>query len=82
MLALAAAVLFGPILVGYLQTGLVPRFPTLIVVTGLGISALLSLLTGLLLEAVTLAKRETRRLSYLAIPVFDGEKVPNREQSQ
>jgi len=49
---------------------------------GLGISALLSLLSGLLLEAVTLAKRETRRLNYLAIPVFDGEKVSNREQSQ
>jgi glycosyltransferase involved in cell wall biosynthesis len=82
LLALAAAVLFSPILVGYLQTGLVPRFPTLIVATGLGISALLSLLTGLLLEAVTLAKRETRRLSYLAIPAFYGEQALKQERSQ
>ncbi len=70
-LILIAAVLFGPILVGYLQTGLVPRFPTLILITGMGICAVLSFFAGMLLEAVTRSRQEVRRLAYLSIPVFE-----------
>jgi len=72
-LALIAAVFFGPILLDYLRTGLVPRFPTLILITGTGICAVLSLLSGVLLEATTLSRREARRLRYLSIPIFDGK---------
>ncbi len=70
-LALIAAILFGPILFNYLQTGLVPRFPTLILITGIGVCSSLSVLSGVLLEAVAISKREMRRLRYLSIPVFD-----------
>lgn len=70
--ALLAAGLFGPILVDYLQTGLVPRFPTLILITGVGVCAALSVLSGVLLEAVTTSRREIRRLRYLSIPVFEA----------
>jgi glycosyltransferase involved in cell wall biosynthesis len=70
-LALIVAILFGPILFNYLQTGLVPRFPTLILITGIGVCSALSVLGGVLLEAVTISKREMRRLRYLSIPVFD-----------
>jgi glycosyltransferase involved in cell wall biosynthesis len=72
-LALTAAVFFGPILLDYLRTGLVPRFPTLILITGTGICAVLSLLSGVLLEATTLSRREVRRLRYLSIPIFEGK---------
>jgi glycosyltransferase involved in cell wall biosynthesis len=72
-LALIAAVFFGPILLDYLRTGLVPRFPTLILITGTGICAVLSLLSGVLLEATTLSRREARRLRYLSIPIFEGK---------
>lgn len=67
---LVAAVLFWPVFVTYLETGLVLRFPTLIVVTGLAVCSILSVLSGVLLDAVTLAKRETRRLHYLSIPAL------------
>jgi len=65
-----AAILFWPILVAYLETGLVLRFPTLIILTALAICAVLSVLSGIFLEAVTLAKHETRRLHYLSIPAL------------
>ena len=44
--------MFVPILVEYLNTGLVARFPTLIVSVGLGVAALLSLVCGLILDTV------------------------------
>lgn len=70
-LALFAVALFSPILFNYLQTGFVPRFPTLILTTGVGVCAVLSILAGVLLEAVAISKREMRRLRYLSIPVFE-----------
>ncbi len=75
-LALFAVTLFSPILFNYLQTGLVPRFPTLILTTGLGVCAVLSILAGVLLEAVAISKREMRRLRYLSIPVFETSPAP------
>jgi glycosyltransferase involved in cell wall biosynthesis len=68
--AVVAALLFAPLLVDYLRTGLVPRFPTLILVSGLGVCATLSFLFGILLEGVTLSRQEARRLIYLSIPCF------------
>jgi glycosyltransferase involved in cell wall biosynthesis len=79
-LVLLAALLFSPILADYLHTGLVPRFPTLILITGMGICAALSLLSGVLLEAVTLSRQEVRRLRYLSIPVFEVDQGCTTEQ--
>ena len=50
VLLILAAVFFVPVLVMYLQTGLVPNFPTLIVCGFTAIGALLSLFTGLQLQ--------------------------------
>ena len=47
----------------YLQTGLVPRFPTAILVTGMTIVAVLCFFTGLILDTVTRGRREMRRLA-------------------
>jgi hypothetical protein len=60
-------VIAWPLLETYVDTGLVPRFPTAILATGLVIIAFISFVTGLLLDAVTLGRRELKRLHYLAL---------------
>lgn len=65
-LALLAILLAIPLAVTYAQTGLVPRFPTAILVTGLMITAALSFFCGLILDTVVRGRREVRRLAYLS----------------
>lgn len=68
LLLLTAIVLAVPLLITYLDTGMVPRFPTAILATGLVIIAVLSFFAGLILDTVTRGRREMRRLAYLAQP--------------
>lgn len=63
-----SVVLAVPLAVTYLQTGLVPRFPTAILITGLMILAALSFFAGLILDTVVRGRREVRRLHYLGLP--------------
>lgn len=65
-LLVAAIVIAIPLVVTYVHTGLVPRFPTAILVTGMTIIAVLCFFAGLILDTVTRGRREVRRLSYLA----------------
>lgn len=58
--------LFIPILNTYFETGLVPRYPTLISIVGLGMACLLCLLTGFISSSISITRKEMRRLSYLA----------------
>jgi glycosyltransferase involved in cell wall biosynthesis len=67
-LAALAVVLAIPLAITYFQTGLVPRFPTAILATGLMILAFLSFFTGLILDTVVRGRREVRRLHYLSFP--------------
>ena len=67
-LALLALGLGYPVLTEYLRTGLVPRFPTAILATGLMTLAFLSFTSGLVLETVTRGRKELKRLAYLTIP--------------
>ncbi|WP_106639397.1 glycosyltransferase family 2 protein [Allosphingosinicella vermicomposti] len=67
-LAALGVVLAIPLIVTYAETGLVPRFPTAILVTGLMILASLSAFTGLILDTVVRGRREVRRLAYLSLP--------------
>ena len=67
-LLLFGVVLAVPLIMTYLDTGLVPRFPTAILITGLGIIATLCLFAGMILDTVTRGRREVRRLAYLALP--------------
>lgn len=66
LLALLSGVLALPLILTWLQTGLVPRFPTAILSVGVGMLSGLSLSVGLILETVTIGRRETRHLHYLA----------------
>ena len=67
-LAALAIVLAIPLVITYLQTGLVPRFPTAVLSTGLMILAALSFMCGLILDTVVRGRREVRRLHYLSLP--------------
>jgi len=67
-LALAAVGLSIPIFITYFNTGLVPRFPTVVAATGLMILASLSFFSGLILDTVTRGRWETKRLRYLQFP--------------
>jgi hypothetical protein len=63
---LIGLVLAYPVVITYLHTGLVPRFPTAILATGLAIYALILFGCGLILDTVTKGRRETKMLSYLS----------------
>ena len=68
LLLVAALLLAVPLIVTYIDTGLVPRVPTAILITGMTIVAVLCFFAGLILDTVTRGRREVRRLAYLALP--------------
>ena len=61
----ASLVLAYPVVVTFVQTGLVPRFPTAILATGMTVSALVLFACGLILDTVTKGRREMKLLQYL-----------------
>jgi len=67
LFVIAAVLLAVPLVETYLQTGLVPRVPTAILVTGMVIVAVLCFFAGLILDTVTRGRREVRRLHYLSL---------------
>jgi glycosyltransferase involved in cell wall biosynthesis len=67
-LAAIAVVISIPLVITFAQTGLVPRFPTAILATGLMIVAFMSFMCGLILDTVVRGRREVRRLHYLSLP--------------
>lgn len=74
--ALLATIAIGlgiPIVLEWLSTGLVPRFPTAILASAIMILASLSATAGLILETVTRGRKELKRLVYLQIPAFRDE---------
>ena len=68
LLLVAGIILAVPLLLTYVDTGLVPRFPTAILITGMTIVAVLCFFAGLILDTVTRGRREVRRLAYLSYP--------------
>ena len=66
LLAIAAIGFFIPVLVDYLKTGLVPRFPTLIVSVFLGLAALQSFFTGLCLDVMGEKDRKAYELQVIS----------------
>ncbi len=68
LLLIGALVLAEPLAETYAATGLVPRFPTAILATGLVILSALSGFTGLILDTVVRGRREAKRLAYLTHP--------------
>ncbi len=62
-----------PILVTYLEVGLVPRLPTAVLSMGLMILAMLAISSGLVLDTVTRGRREMKLLAYLTQPPLGGD---------
>jgi len=76
----AASLLLGvPVVAEFLRTGLVPRLPTAILATGLMIMAAVSFVAGLILDTVTVGRREMKRLHYLNL---QGPTFRERRRSQ
>jgi len=77
VLALGAIILAVPLIVTFLQTGLVPRFPTAMLVTGMMILAVLNWFCGLILATVVRGRLEVRRLAYLGFAAPGGDDRPS-----
>ena len=54
-----------PVLLDYLETGLVPRFPTTILSSALGILGFISFSSGIILDNVARANRQIKRMLFL-----------------
>jgi glycosyltransferase involved in cell wall biosynthesis len=68
MLMLAGLVLGYPLILTWLDTGFVPRFPTAFIVVGLFIFAMIAFTSGIILDGIAHLKRENKRLHYLKLP--------------
>jgi glycosyltransferase involved in cell wall biosynthesis len=71
-LAGGSIVLAWPIVMEFMKSGLVPRFPTAILASAMMLLAFLSLACGLILDTVTLGRREMKRMCYLSVPRTGG----------
>lgn len=78
--AVAAVLLAWPLLLTYLETGLVPRFPTAILSTGLMSVSFVFMVCGIILDSVTRGRRELKRMSYLNIPSLESRRGKEREE--
>lgn len=67
-LILLAVALAVPLVQTFLETGLVPRFPTAILSVGMIIVGFLSFLAGLILDVVATMRGEMKRLASLSYP--------------
>lgn len=57
-----------PVVLTYFEIGLVPRLPTAILSVGLVVLGCLSIFAGIILDVVTKARQELKRLAYLSMP--------------
>jgi len=57
-----------PVVIEFLETGLVPRVPTAILATGMMVLAGIGLTCGLILDTVSRGRREIKRLHYQSLP--------------
>lgn len=62
-----------PLITTFIETGLVPRFPTAILATGIMQLGFLSLGCGLVLESVAQGRREAKRMRYLDLKSVAGK---------
>ncbi len=64
----AGGALVAPVMLEYFRIGMVPRYPSLLVSVFLVMIGLLSFACGLVLDTVSRARLEQRRLAYLVLP--------------
>lgn len=68
LLFFSAGLIVGiPVVAEYLATGLVPRFPSAILATGLCLISFLCSFTGVILSGIAKSRREFKKLAFLSI---------------
>lgn len=75
LLALIALLLAAPLVITFLEIGLVPRFPTAILAASIMMLSFLSLTSGVVLDSVARGRREVKRMAYLSLPVLESAKL-------
>ncbi len=71
--AMLAILLAAPLLIEYLETGLVPRFPTAILAASIMLAAILVFFVGVILDAQARSVADPKRLAYVRIaPPFEN----------
>jgi glycosyltransferase involved in cell wall biosynthesis len=70
LFALASIDLAIPLVVTYLETGLVPRLPTAVLCAALMLFGVVLLACGIILDAITKSRIEQKRFAYLAVPLY------------
>lgn len=78
LLALVSIVLGVPLVIEFLHTHTVPRFPTAIAATGIMMIAFLAFTCGQILDTVSRGRLEAKLLRYLALPCVDQVSVAER----
>ena len=68
LFALTSIAISIPVFETYAETGLVPRLPTAVLAASMMVLAFLLMASGIVLDMITLGRREAKRLSYLALP--------------
>lgn len=68
LLGVSSILISLPLLLTYVETGLVPRLPTAILAMGMMLLAAVSLGGGLVLDSVARGRLEQKRLFYLSMP--------------
>ncbi len=80
--AAVSIALSAPILITYVEQGVVPRLPTALLSTGLMILAFVAIASGLILDTVTRGRREMKLLAYLAqaAPGEPADQAPGKDR--
>lgn len=74
--------LMAPILIEYVQTGLVPRQPTWILSMALMMISFIMLTAGTILDSLARARSEHLRLAYLSMPSLGALGMPSEEKTK
>lgn len=61
-----------PVVLQFLETGIVPRLPTAVLATGMMMLGFLSIFSGLILDSVARGRREAKLLNYLRFRTPEG----------
>lgn len=75
ILVLIALLLGYPLIGTYMQTGLVPRIPTAVLVTGIFLLAGVAFGSGLVLDSVARGRLEMKRMMYLGYSVLPARDI-------
>ena len=74
-----SAALGVPVMIEFIETGLVPRIPTWVLSVGLLLLSMLMLVTGLVLDSVSRGRAEMKRIFYLSLPGRGEVAAPARK---